>query len=536
MYTINNTAYNFGYIIEEGVIKKSDWVTEKETLSNGHKNYYFSIPIIMDGKNAGNTGTVEIEMEAFEYTDDKKSATQTCTINYDMQKPELTLTGYWDGKSDDYIAKITQLTEDGDDFISLKGTVSESGTQSGFASVAMQVTRTLDGNTYVIDSMISKGSGNDNRHQVSGSGAESGWTQIAGLWCHKMSGVTVNDAMLTLPSAPNDSHIRLNSLCFINGMPYLITEVNNSTMVLTLSETPSVTGTTDVYFAMAQIIDNEKSEDPVSLPTVFNYGGVDNWGDGDQMKESVKDNIGICSWTALINSWNIFDGSTDFIFTAFDKADNWTTVTKHAKIANNEPRIAGVKFGCDDNGDDSISDSEMKTAFSGWYNKDSANKKTGVTENGKNEKQEIVTSFSCPADIADGGYVFVVKDDITIVPEVVGGNGNLSWSLYHQKTLGGSKTLIAEGDTTSSGNNIDVRTFSVTIDKAVLTEKIASDFTDEYLLLEIYDATPGSPNVSSIIIKTATLLHDKTAPSMQIDPFYWNDKTDNSVYKDASGN
>ena len=114
-----------------------------------------------------------------------------------------------------------------------------------------------------------------------------------------------------------------------------------------------------------------------------------------------------------------------------------------------------ISDGTDKNGDGIISANEineMITAYSGWYNIESSNKQTGVTQNGKKANGQNVSVFNVGYDEYDKKWdtSLVVKGDVKVVPEIVGGNSGLGYSVMQ-----GDKILKNYTDYKNVGHSSD---------------------------------------------------------------------------------
>ena len=425
----------------------------------------------------------------------------------------------------------------------IKGTLTELGEQSGFKRIAFYVTRTLNSTNYVTDVMKAQGSGTDNCYEQSSlSNDENLYWQTAAN-CTAKNGIEIE-----VPEASVPAFARTGGLCRINDVIYTIKSITagaNGKKIVTI-DSKIDNGTVDVDFALAQVIDNKVSE--LGITTYFGdtTHEITN-DDGDEMVESYKESSG--EWTVSINSKNIKDGTIQIHFVAYDQAGNKTYKTYNAIVANNAPRIAGVKFGTDTNGNGDVEESELRTGYSGIYAVEGLNKKPNITVNGQAANGVKISKLALPNNGTDvtqiddtKNSVMTVKGAIKIIPEVVGGNNGLSWTY---SVDGINKSSAASLNNTHSGND-DIRAESATtisIDTLTLLKDISSD-GNTVLDFTIWDKTEGTTpgtdsNKAELLLKVNVELRDETPPTAGIKPFYWDsipigDKNNSSVvYKDG---
>ncbi|WP_294430676.1 Ig-like domain repeat protein [uncultured Treponema sp.] len=188
---------------------------------------------------------------------------------------------------------------------------------------------------------------------------------------------------------------------------------------------PDKTQTT-AYFPIAQVIDANNGQNRQESNT-GNYVGKfkfdDNKDDGDGMPESFNKAGSLWTWDATIYSNNMPDGPVSLVVLAFDKAGNVSGETYLATVSNNAPRLAKVYLGTDLNHSGSYSDGEFET-----YNiaaKSGANEKLyTITTAGYTEYAKDSANKWQPTDSTRGS--FTVKNKLAVLPEIVGGNGEIN--------------------------------------------------------------------------------------------------------------
>ena len=484
-----------------------------------YSNYNLKIPV---GSSTG-YDSISYSLTAFEGAADRKSTVQEIKLNYDNEAPDFTCTTL-SGTGN----KIYQS----DGVYEIKGTFKEESSagknQSGFDRIAFYFTRTIGGKTYIIDPMLVKGSdGKANRYDVaSTTGLEKDSSD--GMYWRKVENCTIsNGKEISVTSIPDN--VRAGGLCKINNVIYRIENVSGRT--ITVSSTLSSADSVTVYFAIAQIIDNTIRE---TGKTTF-YGDSTGSGaiindDGDGMVESYSETSG--EWTVAINSQNILDGPIDIHFVAFDKAGNKTSSSYSGTVSNNTPRIAGIRLGTDLNGNNVVDNDELITVYSGLYDTASDNKITGVSVNGQKPNGEKVTSL----DISDNGNaVMTIKGTSKFIPEIVGGNTSLGWS-YAVDSVKHPFTKFTSAGHSDSDDVRDTATTTIELTMVDFLKDNVTDGENKKFTFSIWDETEGFTAGSdsqhadfNIVMNVA--IQDKAKPTVHIKPFYWNSRTDNSIYK-----
>ena len=72
-------------------------------------------------------------------------------------------------------------------------------------------------------------------------------------------------------------------------------------------------------------------------------------------------------------------------------AGNTRCVVCDTSVANNAPRIAGVQFGTDINGDNDVDNEELRKGYSGIYAVDGLHHLSGISVNGRNVNGEKIS-------------------------------------------------------------------------------------------------------------------------------------------------
>lgn len=526
-------------------------------------NYIFCLPIGSETENAVGEYTIDFHAEEKEDTN-PKPADATFKVTYDNKAPVVTekLTGM---AADAGTVAKPVIIENSNGVYTIKGQATEAEPgETGVDRIAFYFTRNIAGQTpsqaTKIINPMRKVKTTANAIDYSGKTAENGLYED-GLYWESVTVNSVNLHSITVASVPSFVHI--GGLAKVNGVLYRIEDISGST--IGLSGEPGTASS--VKFAIADVVDNhtiegEGDSDHFINTDVYGYGYYSNgsFDDGDYMIESLIEEDGAFKWEASINSKNISDGPVTLHYVVFDKAGNFSAEqTVECFVKNNGPRIAGVIFGTDEDGNGEVSDSELEQTK--YYN---------AYEKGMNGRNKMVSvTFPANASDASASSVFAIKGRTRIKPEIVGGNGALSYTY----TVAKRKTTVVNGQTVDAGDGWDNPYYSYTtagslgtnitgtaesdtvvnlgtnggIDLTVaqLLAKDASDneITDgenQKFVFTITDSTPGSSGVASqsanlnMILDVA--LKDETPATNKIIPFYWNSSSSNSLKGNSKDN
>ena len=344
----------------------------------------------------------------------------------------------------------------------------------------------------------------------------------------------------------NAAFIQKGGLVRIAGTYCLITNFDSSEGKITISKSVS-TSFTKAELIFGQVIDHQIVE------TFKSDGTVEN-DDGDGMCETIRQLGASYTWTASVDSTNIPDGPVTIHVVAIDNAGNTNSGSIATKVENNRPRIAKVMLATDLNGNGKF-DYDAKAAPVTGDTTDTVNKRTADGAafgefsfySGTKEKSTSLLNSSA----------FKVIDGLAVLPEFVGGNGDIGYILKtsdssensdYSSAAGGSVTaLTAKTSLESGGKFADKETnpSGVTY-KDLISEKGgivlgSENLKNGYLSFTFWDSTeettPGTDSQWAHLKIPVTILSDeKENPVPEISPFYWKSKTESSVATDASGN
>lgn len=556
----------------------------QQTWTNGEKSthgYLVKYEIGNDSPDAA--GTIEYKLDSTDI--EGKVSTRTFNIKYDNKAPEL-------AKPGDEFYKITKKVQNENGFYTIKSSVTEAN--SGFERVVFYFKRTIDNYHYVYDSYLSK---NNVANKLSYDGASPDVTYDAstGLYWKESQISKINGATITLGSENPNAHS--GGIARIGETIYRIKSVNGEEVIL--EGNPSNDFKT-IQFAIGHVVDHSGSESVGTKDSKVNGYYTDSPDDdGDNMIETVSTTGSRTIWSASVNSRNIPDGEIEIHYVAFDKAGNTAhgVVTtnnitdssisvidyesgKPVSIANNAPRLAGVRIWTDYNGNGKEDSGESETKYNREKTFQIADSSGNVEGTYKaREVTDLLIISGNNNDYSDstsGSSFMTIRDTTKFYPELVGGNGALYYS-YNIGTvdnfknnseyiMSGYEATPAEGQTTTLGEGKDqgeeyfaldtqeteyVNSYETTggieFNKSNFGNengKISSNglYWFEYV---IYDSTEGcatwdasSTGITGRLSATMRIAlnvdyFDETPPTATIRPFYWNSKTDNSVAWDS---
>ena len=389
-----------------------------------------------------------------------------------------------------------------------------------------------------------------------------------GLWWYKKT-VTRDEENLNVLDFGTEGIkvVRKNCLIKIGGSLYLVNGISGSKA--TIDGYPGK-NFTYAYVAVAGIVDNTTPEAAPSSGSVETdgYYAAPSRDDGDRMIESVLKSGTDYTWEANICSKNIPDGPVELIYVVFDKAGNFENFDKESikgNVSNNQPRLAGVTIKTDYDNDDKFegTDEVINKYSAGEWAKDYVTENdseddTAVRYDPDKNSKKLNRKNLLPVSLEYGKDkpLCVLKGRTEIIPEIVGGNGEIYYSYDIGGTVKGINTtaLIDKGsiDYTAKSGTINVQAGDL-IKAGNTTEAGGRKFSFVF-----YDSTEGSywtkegnyweaseddpddrPD-SREAAKTASLdlwfkvqIKDVAEPSVGITPLYWKGLNENSIYGSA---
>lgn len=532
--TVNSTYAN--YVWED----TGNAPTEAGTT---YKNYMICVPV--GNSTPDDYGILSYKLDAKDNQNPAKETIQNYKVNFDNKAPEFSLTKSSSGNvGTDEFGMIYQTNGT----YTIRGKFNEQGrydtidnvrqavNQSGFQRIVMYFTRTVGGVTNIIDPMLLSGtSGKDNFYNIANfamvPAAKNSSDRDVGLYWRPGVVTVGDDGSLTVTSLNGTAlagniptTVKTGGLCRIDGVDYRIKKIQENKLYLdgvTLKEQANKA----VQFAVAAlVIDNEAAESGKTDQYLTTDDSLAN-GDGDWMVEGATGAGSERDWSAGINSTNILDGSVTVHFFAYDKAGNASYTSFNANVSNNAPRIAGVIYGTDGNGNGVIEENETITQYSGIYTTAKNYKNIG---NGYNEEEKVHTYT-----IKDK---LTIKSDLMIKPEIVGGNIGLGYSYDFKSATGTYSSTAVEYAGVGHNSGVDVREddLSIVISlKDFLKNNVRSGENEMHFT--IWDKTEGTAmgtnsNFAKITLNSNVVITDTTSPDNKLKRFYWTDASNNSIY------
>lgn len=373
----------------------------------------------------------------------------------------------------------------------------------------------------------------------------------------------------TSEDVTGNKNIHVGGLVLVKGVYYTINTLNSSTGAVSLKRKNS-SGTYEpanflsalnqtVEFIYANVVDhvgtseaNMHNLEEHAFDENNNLNVIAGTDDGDNMMEYLEANGSSYNWYAKINSKNIADGNIEIHVVAFDRAGNISHGYVQTSVQNNRPRLAKVRLATDLNGNGKFDYAEASSGnVHGEFYEYSALDSEGKT--------------SYIASIASSD--FTAKDKLLILPEFVNDSGNVA----------GNNTIeyIMNVADNSDGNAADITTATK---KRAATETEAAITTTPLTAKTTIQGYCSGTNVANIISEKGGMYFendlaegknklqisfwdntdgltvgvdsqwavlnvpltidfvDDANPTGYVAPFFWHDKTHNSLYGNSSAN
>lgn len=348
---------------------------------------------------------------------------------------------------------------------------------------------------------------------------------------------------ITITSA--NKNIRKGGLIKIAGSYSLITEVTGTTVKFSPSASIAFK---NAEIILAQVVDHKITESLGSNGVILND-------DGDEMIESITQ-LGIgYTWSASVDSTNIPDGPINIHIVAIDNAGNISKGSIATKVENNRPRIAKVMLATDLNGNGKF-DYDAKAAPVTGETTETLNERTADGAafgefsfySGMKEK-----TIDLRSEVELNSLGFKVIEKLAVLPEFVGGNGDIGYILktaasssssdYSSKSDGSVSPLQTKQSLVDGGKFADKSTNGVTY-ADLISEKggiVLDSVSSGYLSFTFWDSTEETTQGTDsqwahLKIPVTVLSEEDEKPVPTITPFYWKSRSENSVEKDSDGN
>lgn len=466
-------------------------LTEK-TWTNGEKSTYgYLVKYEIGNDSSDAAGTIEYKLETTDK--EEKLSTRTFTIKYDNKAPVL-------AQPTDEFYKISKKVQNENGFYTIKSSVNEG--DSGFERVVFYFKRTTEGYHYVYDSYLGK---NETGNKLAYD-SQSVTQDNTGLYWVSSRISNISGGTVTIKAENVNAHT--GGIAKIGETIYRIKKADGTTITLEGNPSTEFVGNS-IYFAIGHVVDHSGAESAGSKGNKKNGYYTDSPDDdGDNMIETVSTTGNRTIWSGSVNSRNVPDGEIEIHYVAFDKAGNTAhgvvtsnsgsqslagvTVTdydsqKTVSIANNAPRLAGVRVWTDYNGNGIEDSGESETKFykektykiDGNYVKKSKEVTDTliVSSNGNDYNSNSVNAF------------MTIRDNTKFYPELVGGNGDL----YYSYKIGTREEFIAEsGYIIEEYENVSGNSTTLGIGKDQGEDFMESDQEDsEYV--DSYETSDGIP-------------------------------------------
>ncbi|MBO7639099.1 MAG: hypothetical protein J6S91_09000, partial [Treponema sp.] len=498
----------------------SDYYLSDETKVEGKARRTLWIPVDKNGSSA--TYTVSV-------TDTEGSgkhiSTGKYTLNIDNEAPELKKLK---GNGDDLADGST--IQEKDYVYTLSGEVVEKG--SGFERILFYFVRP------------GKKIFNPMEKQSGGVYAE---TALSGLQTYnlvsgdpdlKMYGKDIQGRVKEFTFIPDtaadvteNKNIRVGGLIHIEGIYRRIIAISPDNGMVTFETNTGISSLTSTRagFPFGQVIDNMSTEKigeagNAANPFVLQHD------DGDLMPETVNKAGSSYTWDGTIHSVNLPDGPVTLVILAFDKAGNVSGESFTTKVQNNAPRVAKIHLGTNLNGD-TLNGKDRYT-----QNEFNSYSIIGAIGNAA-EKFELDTS----AEVYGYNKPFVIKNKLAVLPEIVGGNGDIA--LYYKTDATDKNTAVTKNTGTLAIpiDSANVHSFTYSAGNKVCAYQIDSlgpDAESKSIGLTFWDSTAPEELERGLDTQYCTVIvtnlkvdqEDNEPPVSTIDTFYWKSLNDNSVF------
>ena len=471
------------------------------------------------------------------YVEDSSGYSSTGTYNFKIDNTAPVLSEIA-GNGDDLDTNAENTVKERDYVYTISGKLDDSG--SGYERVLFYFVRngkiygtTTDyGTAAVLDPLVTSNA----KVPISELSALSvGGTGIPKLYAKQATGSAITAGANagtytftdTSSAVSGNNHIHKGALIYIDGEYGKITAVSGATVTFKMDANP--VGKTTVYFPYAASVDNLSTEE-VSSTTANPFTFSNSSDDGDLMPESITNVSTTWTWKGTIHSSNIPDGPASLVVLAFDAAGNVSGNTYPVDVKNNTPRLAKLFLGTDLNSSGSISADE----FSEYSSSITGTNDTAVT---------IATAGSTAGQ-------FTAKDKLAVKPEIIGGNGTIKMIYKRGATTttpvakSDSLALVAyDSGSKTSGTNTNGWFYTYTLSSDAVWQGLTADPANSVgVSFTFWDETEertqgtNSQNCVAYISDLIIDLEDAEAPVAKIYPFYWTDKTDNSLYENKASN
>lgn len=319
------------------------------------------------------------------------------------------------------------------------------------------------------------------------------------------------DSVTTLSYAglSSNKNIFKGSIVKLGGVYYKIINIEGDTVTI---DGNCDTLQTSAEFVYAMIVDNND-----------NGSGLSD--DGDLMAESYSKAGSKWIWDCSVNSANIPDGPVQIHVVVFDKAGNFKEGYVETRVTNNPVRITSVKLATDLNGNGAFDSSEYQDFYAIKNAEGRPDTSKGVDVWNLSTKDEL-----------NSGKNWTVRERLSVTPEFVGGTVPFYWNFSKSSQALSSPNKFSASDSVKISNKEEF-----ILENSTLGAGDGNEGSDLYYSFSFWDSTeeltPGE-NTSWTVLNAHVKqeIDDNTAPSIEINPFYWESSSDNSLYKNSKEN
>lgn len=343
----------------------------------------------------------------------------------------------------------------------------------------------------------------------------------------------------TVTGIGSNNFVRESSLVYINGGYRTIMDIEGNEITLDSNVVPfdaeaQTQTAVDVYFVYAMTVNNKGETHDKTTFVLKND-------DGDGLEETYSTSGPYTTWEATFDSSKIPDGDVEIHVVVFDRAGNMVHGKVDTRISNNPPRIARVTLATEFNGVEGYQDVEMQKYYA--LSETAEQKADDATAGVKIWNLDTtIASTDKPA-----GELWTMKNGLSIIPEIVGGNGEKFYyraeklTTYADATALSGATALTTAEQTS---NTFTNKGTVTLDNSKIVKPTDTTTGENGVVaykFSIWDETegqtPGKGYEGTVLnLKVKQDIVDSEKPVTVVDKFYWNDNTNNSLYGNSSNN
>lgn len=484
----------YWYIYGEALVKTGNYITELNVSSSdaegiwkgsaGNKTersgdiftwseddgltHKYLIPVVRSNRDAWET---TLTAKGNNFNDNKNENEYVFNINIDNDAPSFSDTNStnantlgdiklykntYGGSTFEAASTGEKTLKNEDGFVTIAGKVAETG--SGFARLAFYFVRKDKDNAnikrvYNIMEPHTSGTNirtNNRTDIVASQSAGSVNLNEENLPALYVTGATRSSETTISAAAINgNKNIRVGGLVKIGGEYRNITKVQGNEVTFD-SNCPTSFKTAEFIYAMVVDHTGESFNNDKTAIVDDDYEGTDAYSKGDGMLEKYKSEGDDYEWEATINSKSIPDGPIEIHCVVFDKAGNVKSGWTKTYVSNNPPRLTSVMLGTDLNSDGNYTLGENNEFRQYWVNTTTSN---GVVSH-DTTKGTTNAWWSIDAFLPDSTDYWTAKKDLVVIPEFVGGTGDVYYKYTKATGSNGEKLQAAQQLTRNNAGTI----------------------------------------------------------------------------------